>query len=114
MGEAMIQLSRLEQIAQDVESWGDGWKWLWNPDDHGNRARLIRQHSPEIDIEVEIVSEPNWFGVFVKTLVSTPDQGRRAETVSCNVRNDVTRKALDYINAQLDELAAIGREDDDA
>lgn len=98
----MSDLSAIEQIAQGVEAWGEGWKFLYNPDDRGKRARIVRPFAENIDIEIEIVDEPGSYGVFLKTDVFNSAFGWA--TVSCNTRNERTRKALDYINAELDAM----------
>ena len=96
------QLSFIEQIAQDIEGWGEGWRWLYNPDDHGKRARINRAHSIDVDVEIEIDDQTGWFYVFARQFVRR--DGAPWETVSFSARNPVNRRALDYINQQLDEL----------
>jgi len=63
------QLSFIEQIAQDIEGWGEGWRWLYNPDDHGKRARINRAHSIDVDVEIEIDDQTGWFYVFARQFV---------------------------------------------
>ena len=94
--------SPIEQIAQAIEDWGDGWRFLYNPDDHGRRARLNRALSINVDVEIEIIVQGGEFYVFAHDSVRR--DGAPWETVSFSARNPVNRRALDYINQQLDEL----------
>lgn len=95
--------SAIELIAQDIEEWGDGWRFLYNPDDGGRQARLVRSHSMTLDMEIEIHSREDGYFVFVASHVRNDARGGW-QTVSCSVRNPLNRKALDYINAELDKL----------
>lgn len=101
----VMTLSPIEQIAQDIEDWGDGWRFVWNPDDHGWRARLIRKHedSDDINIEIEIIQDGVQHFVYVQT--STKGKSFGWVNVSTSVRNPITRKALDHINRTLDEAS---------
>jgi hypothetical protein len=100
----MNRFSPIEQIAQDVEEWGEGWGFLYNPDDGGFRARLVRSHSTTLDIEIEIhhQRDPEDYFVFVAGHVKY-DKGPW-QTVSCSVRSPTNRKAIEYINAEIDAL----------
>jgi len=99
-----MNLSPIERIAQSVEEWGDGWRFLFNPDDHGRRARLSRNNadSEKIVIEIEIHQDFNDTYVFTLTRCQTYDGSW--QNVSFSVRNPINRKALDYINSQIDGL----------
>jgi hypothetical protein len=101
---SITTLSAVEQIAQDIEDWGDGWLFLWDPDDRGDRARLSRWHEDKDDIriELEIYVENGVHFVFAGCEVRGGDGGWTP--VSVSVRNPITRKALDHINARLDEI----------
>jgi hypothetical protein len=101
----MNRFSAIEQIAHDVEAWGEGWRFLYNPDDGGFRARLVRSHSVSLDVEIEIhhQRDPEDYFVFVASYV-TYNKGPW-KMVSCSVRSPINRKAIAYINTKIDELA---------
>lgn len=101
---SVFTLSPIEQIAQDIEDWGDGWRFMGSPDDRGRRARLLRWHDDEqkIRIEIEIALDGAYSYVHIKCSVRMTDG--HWENVSVSVRNAATRKALDEINRRLDVL----------
>ncbi len=92
--------SRIEQIANDIDGWGEGWRFLYDPESRGRRARIVRSHSLNIDIEIEMHMENTESLVFAGCQVCGSDGQWQA--VSVSVRNPTNRKALDYINEQLD------------
>lgn len=103
----MMTLSPIEQIAQSIEDNGDGWRFLWNPDDKGRRARLVSEHEEgrDIQVEISIECEQDVYYVLVRTQVRMRDG--HWETVSASVRNPITRRALDEINRRLDGLEEV-------
>jgi hypothetical protein len=96
--------SDVEAIAANVEDWGDGWRFLFNPDDRGTRARLCRAYSPTLDFEIEIAEHDGEY--FVHIAGHNRGSDGQWTTVSASVRNPLNRKAIDYINERLDALDA--------
>lgn len=102
---SVMHLSVIEQIAQDIEDWGDGWRFMWNPDDHGRRARLsIRPFDDKDNIRIEIAIHIDGGQYFVFIGCDVVGNDGRWTTVSASVRNPVIRKALDEINRRLDAM----------
>lgn len=94
--------SAIEVLAESIEAWGDGWRFLWNPDDHGRRARIVRNQDDDIRIEIEIHDEQGTYYVFAGCSVRCKDG--HWENVSVALRNPTIRKTLDHINHVLDQL----------
>jgi hypothetical protein len=95
-------LSPLEQIAQTVADWGDGWRFLMDPDSHGRRARLVRDPFDFVVVELELAMDGN--ERFLHALCRSQTNDGRWWNVSVPVRNPINRKAIEYINAELDAL----------
>lgn len=104
-----MTFSDVELIAFDVEAWGEGWRFLYDPESRGQVARLARYDERNADLCVEIeIRRPLFAGepyfVFVSTSLGRRDG--RWERVSTSVRNPSTRRALEFINRRLDALEA--------
>lgn len=99
-------LSPIEQIAQDIADWNDGWRFLMDSEGRGRRARLVRWHDEKqsIRIELEIALDGSYSYVHAGCAVRMTDG--HWEKVSLSVRNPTTRKALDEINRRLDAYDA--------
>lgn len=100
-----LTLSPIETLAQEIEDWGDGWRFFINPSDGGRRARLTLNHKGDEDrirTDIEIIDNGTTHSVYVVTSVLTERFGWT--NVSSSVRNPITRKALDHINAVLDGM----------
>lgn len=101
-----MEFSPIEKIAESIEAWGDGWRFMWNPDDHGRRARITREQSAEVRVEMEIHHQPSE-GYFLFACAAVFSDRHGWTNVSISLRNPVNRKAIDYINAELDKLERV-------
>lgn len=100
---SVTALTPIEQIAETVAGWGDGWEWLCDPS--GRRATLRRAVKDIAFVRIVVRMDGNYPFVEIETEgVSRRDQ--RIVPIPSSLRDPLTRKALDYINAQLDTLEA--------
>lgn len=100
----MSALSPIEQIAQAVADSDDEWKWLCDPS--GRRATLRRAIADVAIVRIVVRMDGEYPFVEIETEgISRRDQ--RAYAIPSSLRDPATRKALDYINAQLDALQAL-------
>lgn len=91
----------LESIADELESWGDGWRRIHGePSDRDRRLTIFRQSSDDIRTEIMVHLEAGQWFVFVCSILERP----RYSFSSFSIRNPANRRALDYVNRVLDKL----------
>ena len=91
----------LERIADEIESWGDGWRRVHgDPGALDRRLILVRRVSDDVRTEIEIQRHDNSWFMFTHSTVERPNYAM----TSFSVRNITNRRAIDYINEQLDAL----------
>lgn len=97
----MSEPKSISAIVSEVSENGDGWRFLENPEDRGRRARLSRLHSDDIVIELEVALDGTI--PFVHGIARVRMKDGYWENVSISLRNEATRRAIDALNAALDE-----------
>jgi hypothetical protein len=103
---SITTLSAIEQIAQDIEDWGDGWRFSVE----SRRTEDGERGSPA-GTKTRTISASRSISMSRVGCISSSPLRARCERhrecgtpVSVSVRNPITRKALDHINARLDEI----------
>lgn len=98
-----IETTLLEQIADELESWDDGWGRIHgDPRELDRRLTMFRRFGDENDLRTELTIAKVNSRYYLHGCGYVDGRGRYS-CVSISLRNDVNRKAIDYINRMLDE-----------